>query len=158
MHLKKKSDYIEAVKCLQSKPATTSFQGVRTRFDDFQALHINLAEVIHAVGQFLGWHRQFLFVYEKALREECGYQGAQSYVSSFPDIAKSPIFDPHTSFGGNDVDSTHPDMFGTDHSPATNRSSGWGERCVKDGPFASYEVVLGPGKLINDHSLVRNIN
>ncbi|TFK33798.1 hypothetical protein BDQ12DRAFT_637106 [Crucibulum laeve] len=160
MHLKKKSDYIEAVKCLQSKPATTSFQGVRTRFDDFQALHINLAEVIHAVGQFLGWHRQFLFVYEKALREECGYQGTQPYWNwseDTDDIIKAPVFDAHTGFGGNGVDGTYPDVFGINPSQNSNRTSGWGGGCVKDGPFASYEVALGPGKLINDHCLVRGI-
>lgn len=28
-------------------------------------------------ANFLGWHRYYVWAYEKALREECGYQGYQ---------------------------------------------------------------------------------
>src|SRR6266545_3137823 len=31
-------------------------------------------------GQFLPWHRHFMKAYENALRNECGYKGAQPYV------------------------------------------------------------------------------
>ena len=30
-------------------------------------------------GHFLAWHRYFVAAYEKALREECSYDGAQPY-------------------------------------------------------------------------------
>ena len=35
-------------------------------------------------GQFLPWHRHFLQLYERALREECGYKGRSPYVFTFP--------------------------------------------------------------------------
>ncbi|TFK33812.1 hypothetical protein BDQ12DRAFT_669943 [Crucibulum laeve] len=158
---KQKHDYLNAVKCLQSKPANTSFAAVRTHFDDFQALHINLTKSIHLVGHFLPWHRRFVQVYETALREECGYQGSQPYWDwslDADDIMASPVFSPDTGFGGNGVDGTYTDLYGTDSSPPTNHTSGWGGGCVLDGPFSSYRLALGPGQRINDHCIVRNIN
>jgi tyrosinase len=94
-----KKDYIDAVKCLQSQPALNNSRPASwTRFDEFQAHHIEVAFQIHFVvrvpcalsivsctygirkGQFLPWHRQFLKVYETALREECGYNGTHPLV------------------------------------------------------------------------------
>ena len=95
-----KKCYIDAVKCLQTIPAqNTSRPASWTRFDEFQAIHIELALQIHYVvcrlnfslpkriwssskGQFLPWHRLFMKSYETALRNECGYQGAQPCVFS----------------------------------------------------------------------------
>jgi tyrosinase len=46
--------YIDAVLCLQDKPSrfsmgtdAESFPGVKTRFDDFVAVHINMTMTIH---------------------------------------------------------------------------------------------------------------
>lgn len=44
-----KANYIKAVRCLQGLPPKTAFAGVKSRFDDFQALHINMTNVIHFV-------------------------------------------------------------------------------------------------------------
>ena len=46
-----KLSYIAAVKCLHSKPPTTAsdFDGVRSRYDDFLATHINNTDYIHFV-------------------------------------------------------------------------------------------------------------
>lgn len=97
---KQKSAYIEAVKCLHTHPGMLTFKGVKTRYDDFHALHIHLADEVHLVvrkypqhvvlrvnlllceieGQFLPWHRRFLKVYETTLRNECNYTGAQPFV------------------------------------------------------------------------------
>jgi hypothetical protein len=44
-----KREYIQAVQCLQKLPATTSYKGVKTRFDDFQALHMSSADKVHLV-------------------------------------------------------------------------------------------------------------
>ncbi|KAF9464005.1 hypothetical protein BDZ94DRAFT_1191837 [Collybia nuda] len=134
--------YTDAVKCMQCLPATTSFKAVNTRFDDFQALHINLAPEIHLVGHFLPWHRRFIATFEKALRRECGYEGALPYWDWTLDygrnksITTSPIFDPLTGFGG---------------FPK-------GGGCVTDGPFASYNLSFGPGPVINNHCLTRSYN
>jgi hypothetical protein len=44
-----KTDYIDAVKCLQSRPALEprSISAIQSRFDDFQAVHIQLADKVH---------------------------------------------------------------------------------------------------------------
>lgn len=93
--------YIRAVKCLLSSPAKTDPSlntGTRVRFDDWAAQHINQTMSIHVTvrprrdhslascrilltcslhqqGNFLTWHRHYIWSYEKALREECGYDG-----------------------------------------------------------------------------------
>lgn len=73
-------DYINAVKCLQSKPARTPQSlapGAKTRYDDFVAVHINQTMTIHYTGTFLSWHRYYTWLYEDALQTECGFKGTQ---------------------------------------------------------------------------------
>ena len=100
-----KLDYLDAVKCLQSLPSKgLTRKPAETRFDDFNAAHIVLMDEIHLVvcvrslavvtrvnpisqGQFLPWHRWFGWLYDKALQEECGYQGAAPYVPPEPRIS-----------------------------------------------------------------------
>jgi len=48
-----KKAYIDAVTCLQHLPAITTFEGVKTRFDDFQALHVHLTDNVHLVVSVL---------------------------------------------------------------------------------------------------------
>ena len=72
-------------------------------------------------------------------------------------LLESPIFDPVTGFGGNGVPGTYTlpvDPDGTNKFFIPSSFVG----CVQDGPFASYVVPLGPGKLITDHCLVRGVN
>jgi len=69
----------------------------------------------------------------------------------------SPVFDPATGFGGTGVPGTYTlpkDEAGT--SKFFDPESFVG--CVADGPFSSYTIHLGPGKLVTDHCLVRGIN
>lgn len=92
-----KVDYIDAVLCLQSTPSRTPADlvpGARSRYDDFVATHINQTLQIHYTvwsyshlfwptpnnaddnkGTFLTWHRWFIWEFEQALRNECGYKG-----------------------------------------------------------------------------------
>jgi tyrosinase len=70
------------VQCLQRKPSqlpSDKYPGTRTRYDDYQAVHIAMTTQIHFVGQFLPWHRRFLALYEADLKGLCGYRGAQPY-------------------------------------------------------------------------------
>jgi tyrosinase len=92
-----KKAYLESVLCLQALPARTPLDlapGVRSRYDDFVATHINQTLMIHRTvrnydamsieysdfvyiiqGTFLGWHRYFIHEFHAALRDECGYIG-----------------------------------------------------------------------------------
>jgi tyrosinase len=72
--------YIEAVQCLRTLPAKSDKSwaaAAKTRFDDFVAIHVNQTMYIHGNGLFLTWHRYFVWAYEQALRNECGYKGYQ---------------------------------------------------------------------------------
>ena len=73
-------NYTAAVNCLASRPAQSRAQevpGARTRYDDFIAAHIMQAYFIHFTGTLFQWHRTLIWEYEQALRNECGYTGAQ---------------------------------------------------------------------------------
>jgi hypothetical protein len=75
-----RKEYIRAVLCLQSKPAKApkdKVPGARSRFDDFVATHMTMAGMLHSPTNLFAAHRYFIYIYEKALREECGYQGYQ---------------------------------------------------------------------------------
>ncbi|KAF8196033.1 tyrosinase [Pholiota molesta] len=158
-----KSDYIRAILCLQSLPAQEPvLPEAKTRFDEFQAYHLENADFVHRVGQFLGWHRHFLQQYESALRNECGYKGYTPYwdwtqdTDSASSIKNAPVFDPITGFGGDGVPGTYvvPQNISADQLVFPEDFRG----CVLDGPFANYTVPLGPGKLRTaPHCLTRGI-
>ena len=147
--------YVNAVKCLQSKPAKTPASvapGAKSRFDDFVVTHIQQTLDIHYSGVFQAWHRWFVYQYELALRNECGYTGYQPYWD-WPKYAKapqdSPIFngDPY-SLGGNGEYIPHdgpvivpPPGIGGDN---ISLPAGVGGGFVKTGPFANMSVNLGP--------------
>lgn len=133
-------EYIDAVLCLQKKPSILDpalVPGSRSRTDDFTATHINQTLSIHLDGIFLSWHRNFVWLYEKALREECGYKGTQPYWNWAlwcHDLAGSPLFDGSpTSLSGDGVfdNSTGPYVVGG----GATLPHGTGGGCVKDGPF-----------------------
>ncbi|KAH7311288.1 hypothetical protein B0I35DRAFT_437840 [Stachybotrys elegans] len=146
-------DYVNAVICLQNKPARTPSSvapGAKSRFDDFVATHINQTRAIHFTGNFLPWHRWFVYQYEKALRDECGYQGYQPYwdwpkYASSPET--SPIFngDPY-SLGGNGEFVPHngPVIPPSGDLPPVMLPPGNGGGFVTTGPFANMTVNLGP--------------
>ncbi|KAF7369148.1 Tyrosinase central domain-containing protein [Mycena venus] len=163
-----KLDYITAVQCLQRLPSISdNLRGAKTRFDDFQAIHVVLSEEVHLVGQFLPWHRRLLNMFEVALREECGFQGALPYwdwsrdVDSGIPLVKSPVFDAVYGFGGNGADI--PNYAGQFGNLSTMASAGWvapgtGGGCVVDGPFAAYNLSVGPGTNTTNHCLQRAFN
>lgn len=48
-----------------------------SQFDDFTVTHIQQTLTIHYTGNFMLWHRWFVYQYESALRNECNYTGYQ---------------------------------------------------------------------------------
>lgn len=98
------------------------------------------------------WHRYFVWQWENALRDECGYTGYQPYWDWTEDtdgFALHPLFDgSEYSIGGNGLYVEHPTANGTVPGlPAPHvvtRPSGTGGGCVVDGPLANLTLHLGP--------------
>ncbi|TFK21060.1 monooxygenase [Coprinopsis marcescibilis] len=153
-----RQDYIRAVKCLMTTPSTSTRRGVKSRFDEFQACHIDLTDEVHQVGHFLVWHRQFLTLYAKAMREECGYLGPATYwdwsrdADSTARIRDSPVFDTVNGFGGDGTAGSNPGQ-----PPGFPGAPGAGG-CVTTGPFNTTRLSLGPGTAVGDHCLTRSIS
>ncbi|KAF7717663.1 Uncharacterized protein PECH_002957 [Penicillium ucsense] len=143
-----RKSYTDAVLCLARKPprlSTALYPGVRSRFDDFVATHINYTLHVHYSGLFLPWHRRFTWLWEQALREECSYTGYLPYWN-WPlwahDLKHSPLFDcSETSLSGDG-----------EYNPGEQSLSGGGVTlprgcgggCVRCGPFKDFQVHLGP--------------
>ncbi|KAI0391311.1 hypothetical protein F5Y17DRAFT_441247 [Xylariaceae sp. FL0594] len=150
--------YITAVKCLQAKPPKTPTSvapGARSRFDDFVGAHINQTLTIHWTGTFLVWHRYYVWQYEKALREECGFGGTQPYwdwaKTAVTGLHASPIFDgSDTSLSGDGEYIPNQGqiiLFGNNSLPGFTPvylDAGTGGGCIKSGPFKGLQVNMGP--------------
>ena len=70
--------YLEAVLCLSKAPSkldSKKFPGAKSRYDDFVVVHMNQTLNIHGTGNFLSWHRYYIWSWENVLRKECGYKG-----------------------------------------------------------------------------------
>ncbi|KAK6223860.1 hypothetical protein LQW54_000004 [Pestalotiopsis sp. IQ-011] len=144
-----RKSYTTAVNCLMALPSKldpTVVPGAKSRYDDFVAQHINQTLTIHGTGSFLSWHRYFVWSYETALREECGYTGYQPYWNWFSyqnDLTKSPVFDgSDTSLSGDGSFVSHNGSVGgagTIYLPSGN-----GGGCLISGPFQNMVANLGP--------------
>ncbi|PPQ73806.1 hypothetical protein CVT24_007258 [Panaeolus cyanescens] len=178
-----KADYISAVKCLQSTPVKTpQLPQVKSLFDQFQAVHITVADSVHVAvcfhprttfscskvlskGQFLPWHRYFLQVYEKSLRDKCSYKGDIPYwnwsldVDNGKKFSESPLFsaDAKIGFGGDGVRGTY---VPPEDPTGDNRivSPDFYHGCVQDGAFAGLTLQLGPGRNVGPHCLTRGLD
>ncbi|USW58517.1 Putative tyrosinase copper-binding domain, di-copper centre-containing domain superfamily [Septoria linicola] len=128
-----RQDYIRATRCLYNRPSQTPpdfASGARNRLDDFVAVHIASEARVHFSPWILPFHRWFIFLYEQALRNECGYQGGLPYMGyetyGYQDLEFTAMFD------------GSPTSFGTNGSPAPD-----GCNCV-GGPFSDFVTNLGP--------------
>ncbi|ORY55906.1 uncharacterized protein BCR38DRAFT_528749 [Pseudomassariella vexata] len=150
LSLDQRLDFLDAVQCLQSKPAKTEtlFAGAKSRYDDFQALHIIQTEDVHFCGSFFAWHRNFLALLENDLHTTCGYPGGIPYwnwTMDAADMLASPLFDPVYGFGGNGIWIENTTTFPSDWQILADIPGRTGGGCITDGPFANRTVPLGPG-------------
>ncbi|OHW99328.1 FAD binding domain-containing protein [Colletotrichum incanum] len=143
-----RKEYIRAVKCILSSPAKTDptlNTGARVRYDDFAAQHINQTMSVHVTGNFFTWHRHYIWSYEQALRNECGYTGYLPYWNWFShqdNLRESPVFDgSETSMGSDGLFVAHNGSIG---SAGLHIPSGLGGGCIATGPFANLSANLGP--------------
>jgi tyrosinase len=99
-------------------------------------------------GTFLSWHRYFLWVYEEALRNECGYKGPIPYWD-WPKYADAPQDSPlfngdEYSLGSNGAFIPgHPGIPVPGSNMTTDIPPGLGGGCVTRGPFKDMVVNLG---------------
>jgi Common central domain of tyrosinase len=74
-----KQQFTAAIKCLYTKPARSGLPNTQNRMDDLAALHQRLTPQIHDDGQFMPWHRYFMWIFEQELRNTCGYAGPMAW-------------------------------------------------------------------------------
>jgi tyrosinase len=129
-----RKDYISALHCLKKLPSKTDreqYPGVRSRFDDFTIAHaINTGEV-HRSPWLAVWHRQYVYAFENALREECGYQHGHPYWHWSKYLGTDPKSWP---------------MFDNSETSISGNGTQTGEECacVNEGPFKDWKITLGP--------------
>lgn len=133
---------MRAVECLMDKETLNpDVDGARSRFDDFGVLHFKLLNRVHLSALFLLFHRYFIWTYEEALRNECGYDGTFPYWNWGEDdgnVEGSPLLDGSlTSLGNNGAFENTTPLFGV--------PQGSGGGCILEGPFSNRTVNLGPG-------------
>ncbi|KAF9870944.1 hypothetical protein CkaCkLH20_11616 [Colletotrichum karsti] len=168
LSLEQRLEYIGAVKCLMSLPSENNelWPGAKSRYDDFQGLHIYVTEKVHFNGPFLPWHRWLLYLFETELRDKCSYQGSLPYWDISLDnteetFVRSPVFDNVYGLGGNGPyieDLSDEEEFPTKTPTEIPNRTGGG--CVEQGPFANLTVPMGLGASVEyqPHCLRRDFS
>ncbi|KAJ2994953.1 hypothetical protein HDV02_001182, partial [Globomyces sp. JEL0801] len=97
--------YIEAIKCLHTKPSKLpAASRSASLYDDLVDIHRQVVPVGHGSASFLPWHRLMLAYHDAFLKSECKYTGPMAYWdwtadSQAPEL--SSIWDNTYGFGGN---------------------------------------------------------
>lgn len=65
--------------CLMLQPPRAGLPGAESLWDELVVIHQQMASTVHGTGNFLAWHRQFLYVYEQQLRTACGFTGPMAW-------------------------------------------------------------------------------
>ncbi|CZS97222.1 related to monophenol monooxygenase (tyrosinase) [Rhynchosporium agropyri] len=154
LSLAERVEYTDAVLCLRTKAPITPpsvGNGIKSRYDDFVAVHVNQSSFVHWTIYFLPWHRYLIHSYEVSLREECGYTGYQPYWDwslNGGNITAQAMFSGEVgSLGGNGQYIPHgPSNVTIPSTPPqfVNIPAGTGGGCIQDGPFAGINVTMGP--------------
>ncbi|QIW97365.1 hypothetical protein AMS68_002883 [Peltaster fructicola] len=178
MTLSARKSFTNAVKCLQKIPPksmspneSVQYPGVKSRYDEYVATHINYTYNIHMTADFWAWHRYFIWNLEQDLHK-CGYNGTLPYWDWQMD-AEAP--QDSELFNGDQY------SMGSNGDYIANRTDTWvwpqevtfppgtGGGCVSKGPFSNYTVNLGPldnpygGNVVSNYQhnprcLVRDLN
>ncbi|KAJ0270765.1 hypothetical protein COL940_011449 [Colletotrichum noveboracense] len=151
LSLEQRLDYIDSIKCLMALPSEGNdlWPGAKSRYDDFQGMHIYMTKQVHFNGPFLPWHRWMLYLFESELRTKCDFKGTLPYWDMGLDntaegFAKSPVFENVYGVGGNGPyieNITDPEEFPVQKPIEIPERSG----CVQEGPFANITVPMGLG-------------
>lgn len=137
-----KRSYQESIACLIRAPSQMRYPGAVTRYDDLVYVHQkqsdypNGRDLWHVTGQFLSAHRLYCYVFELMLRQECNYQGRMPYWNEMRDAGNFRNSQFLRDFGG----------------PGDSNGR------VVQGPFASFQISLGPGFQNVKRTLRRAVN
>lgn len=78
-----RKEFTDAVICLQkmepqvmTADQAADYPGVKSRYDEFVATHINYTYNIHDTADFFAWHRGFTHFMEQDLKVLCGCQSS----------------------------------------------------------------------------------
>lgn len=158
-----RKSFTDAVTCLQHHAPTRmtsaeapNYPGVKSRYDEFVATHINYTMNIHDTADFFAWHRAFIFYFEQDLINLCGYTGTLPYWNWAEDAdapQDSPLFTgDEFSIGGNGVYVPgRADTWLAQQDVVYPPGTGGG--CIESGPFSDYTVNLGPIALPNANNV-----
>ncbi|SMR47588.1 unnamed protein product [Zymoseptoria tritici ST99CH_3D1] len=146
--------FTDAVTCLQKmKPRrmtvgqAKAYPGVKSRYDEYVATHINYTYNIHDTADFFAWHRGFVHFLEQDLRDLCGYPGVMPYWNWSED-AEAPQNSPLFSGDAYSMGSNGKFVAGRTDTWLAQQDivypPGLGGGCVQRGPFTNYTVNLGP--------------
>ncbi|TDZ54275.1 N-acetyl-6-hydroxytryptophan oxidase ivoB [Colletotrichum trifolii] len=153
LSLEQRLDYIRSIQCLMTLPSEGNdlWPGAKSRYDDFQGMHIYMTQRVHFNGPFLPWHRWMLHLFESELRSKCSYKGTLPYWDVSLDntaegFVNSPVFDNVYGVGGNGPyieDVSDKEEFPVQKPIEIPARSGGG--CIQEGPFANLTVPMGLG-------------
>ncbi|KAI1354218.1 Di-copper centre-containing protein [Xylaria sp. FL0043] len=158
-----RQEYVAAINCLTKLPPKsdkTRFPGALSRYEDFVAFHMTHAMQLHDNMHLFGAHKYYVWLFEQALRNECGYTGYQPYMN-YDRYANDPLNSPllngnASSIGGNG--GPEPAYKGVPQPGRTPNiiASGGGGGCVKSGPFSDMVVSLGPTSMATGANIPKN--
>lgn len=137
-----RKSFTDAIMCLKQVPSSadgTAYPGVKSRYDEYVATHINMTMSIHVTADFLAWHRNFIWEWENDLINTCGYTGSLPYWDWAMDA-----YAPHDSevFNGDEFSMGSDGVFVEGRGDTylglmdVTFPPGTGGGCVHSGPFS----------------------
>ncbi|PWY99294.1 Di-copper centre-containing protein [Testicularia cyperi] len=138
-----KKAYVDAIKCLRRKPSRYGDSNMNA-LDDWTLLHMQMIKYVHFTAYFLPFHRGFVAIAERDLRE-CGFPLGMPWIDwtqHSDDPSASAIFNGDPTFG-----------FGTDGKGSNSNCAFGSGKQVTDGAFANM-VFNAPFQ----HNLCRQFN